>query len=101
MQTCQEEALAMFKSGAVLNCWRRSSPHNWWLESDDGDELHLSEIPELRGFQMTLLAMANPLEDNSPRIEHSRLHRDGGKPEWSKWVYNPNQGTTLLPEGAA
>lgn len=86
----RDEALAMFQAGAVLNCWRRSTPHNWWLETEDGDELHLSEIQELQGFQHTLLACATPVVEESPRIAPSRLHRDGGKPEWSKWVYAPS-----------
>lgn len=36
-------AFKYLRRGGVLNRWRRSSPHNWWIETKKGEQLWHSE----------------------------------------------------------
>jgi hypothetical protein len=51
-----EEAYRALRRGALLTIWRRSSPHNWYIETRRGGMLWhsapRSPLPNLRDFDM-------------------------------------------------
>lgn len=53
-----DKAYRYLKRGGTLNCWRRSSPHNWFIETKKYDMLWHSEdyypdriLPNLKLFR--------------------------------------------------
>lgn len=47
-------AVRSLQSGALLRIWRRSTPHNWWINSKQGKLVWHSEgrnYPDLRMFE--------------------------------------------------
>ena len=77
-----EKALARLRRGGVLNVWRRSSPHNWWIEDGRGEMLWHSggwgDRPPLSFFEER--------GRSSCLIDHSPVHREGGMAESAEYV---------------
>lgn len=80
-----QEELEFFKAGATLHVWRRSSPHNWWLEQGDTEVVVDAPLP------LTRLGKAVGVPGSV--IAAHPLHRDGGRPESESWVYDPDRAT--------
>ena len=79
-----QQVLQLFRSGAVLRVWRHFTPHQWWLEHQDGREYHWPIDPKQRRV-------------GTPRVEMlvaiaKEVDRDGtsesGKPGKQAWVYD-------------
>ena len=65
----------------MLKIWRRSSPHNWWIESKRGKQLWHSGgvgVPDLRLFRL--------LKDSNERVVQY-WGADSGRPEMSIYVF--------------
>lgn len=63
---------------AVLNCWRGSSPHNWFITSERSRTGHLWHVGEDR--RKPELDMFELVSNSKERIPHSWVHREGGSP---------------------
>ena len=81
-------AVARLREGkATLNCWRGSSPHNWYIESINGRSSHLwhsegwGDRPDLKMFKL--------FEESKDKISYHFIHSDGGKPFHSIYVLQP------------
>jgi len=76
---------AALRRGSVLHVWRRSSPHNWWIENKKGDMLWHSDgwgdHPDLEMFLVR--------SHSGNKIEYHPIHNDGFKPESSEYVLKP------------
>lgn len=84
-------ALKLFRTeGAVLRVWRGSSPHNWWIENDIGDELHFTSESGNRDIPALLLAVGQPVDlaFDAGTIAPSWAHRDGGQPYAEGWKFD-------------
>ena len=84
----EKKLLKLFKEGATLFVWRCSSPHNWYLETAQGEQFTISgdRGAVLRAFhQISKGAMKS-----AGRIAPARfgLHRDGGKAEKEGWAFD-------------
>lgn len=78
-----QQVLQLFKEGAVLRVWRHFTPHQWWLEHQDGREYHWPIDAKQRRV-------------GTPRAEMlvaiaKEVERDGtsesGKPGKQAWVF--------------
>lgn len=84
-------ALALLRTeGALLRVWRGSTPHNWWIENDFGDEMHFTVEADNRHIPQLLLAVVTPVavDGGAQRIAPSLLHRDGGQRYAEGWRYD-------------
>lgn len=79
-----QKAFNALSKGAVLNCWRNSSPHNWWVEDSKGKMLWHSDgwgdVPNLILFQK--------VSDSSQRVSYGASFfrgADDGMPQHSKF----------------
>ena len=79
-----EDALEALQGGrAVLRIWRRTNPHNWYVEDSQGDmPWHSAEgadrhLPDLRCFEL--------VEESPDTISASFPGRDAGRPERSTY----------------
>lgn len=84
-----DRAMRALRRGVPLQCWRRTTPYNWFIEgkrsgllwhSDDRDR----RIPNLALFWDAL--------DSPELIAPSFLHCDGGRPELSLYVLREEYG---------
>lgn len=75
-------AYAALRRGAKLHVWRRSSPHNWWIENKKGEMLWHSDgwgdHPNLNIFLIE--------SHSNEKIEYHPIHNDGFKPESSTYI---------------
>lgn len=78
-------AYRALRRGAILHVWRRSSPHNWWIENKRGEMLWHSDgwgdRPDTSIFMLR--------SDSKNKIEHSIVHSCGGLSESSEYVLKP------------
>lgn len=77
-------AFRVLRNGAILHCWRRSTPYNWWIEDKKKNTLwHSSdgERPSLSMFEV--------LNHSTHKIDYSPIHSSGGKSEESEYVLKP------------
>ncbi len=79
------KAFAALRRGAILHCWRCSSPHNWWVENRKGDMLwHSDGWGDRPDISMFLVK-----QHSGRLIASSWIHSDGGRPESSEYVLKP------------
>ena len=86
-RTIGKEALtALQRHEATLRIWRRSSPHNWWVQPNDESAMHLWH--SWKSQPNPDLSMFDLLEDSDARIrgDISIIGADNGAPEESVYV---------------
>lgn len=88
------DAYRALRRGAVLRVWRRSSPHNWYVENKRGKMLwHSTGWGDRPNLSMFLLR-----SNSNKKIEYSIVHSAGGFSESSEYVLKPEflvRGTVL------
>ncbi len=88
------DAYRALRRGAILHVWRRSSPHNWWVENKKGDMLwHSTGWGDRPNPNMFMLK-----SNSKNKIEYSIVHSAGGFSESSEYVLKPEflvRGTVL------
>lgn len=75
-------AFNALRRGVPLQCWRRTTPYNWFIEGSRG-AMYWHSGEDRRHPD---LGMFDKAEDSPNLIAGSFLHGDGGKPELSLYV---------------
>jgi hypothetical protein len=93
----QKEVLELFKAGAQLCVWRCSSPHNWYLETADGEQMPVN----LDGYILGALRRLAKHSFKSPRLVTRGSRFENGLPEKECWQYDPQAAAVLEQRWAA
>lgn len=87
----QKAVLEAFKAGAQLCVWRCSTPHNWYLETADGDQTPI----HLDGYLLGALRRLAKHSHKSARMVTRGSRFENGLPEKECWQYDPQAALVL------
>ena len=107
----EKKLLKLFKEGATLFVWRCSSPHNWYLETAQGEQFTISgdretnrtrDIRDAGAVLRAFCQISKGAMKSAGRIAPARLglHRDGGKAEKEGWNFDAELATRIEAEWA-
>lgn len=87
----QKAVLELFKNGATLCLWRCSTPHNWYLETAEGDQVTIH--PD--GYIIGALRRLAKHSHKSTRVVTRGSRYEKGLPEKECWQYDPQAAAVL------